>query len=274
MKKHIKKVLCAVALIVLCVSAFAIPSFAYTQTMDQTVLGVNLLPIEVVRTDRLAQERDVDVTLSYLFDNALNDTTSPVWYIDEVYNVGGTSNVIYCVYVLSSLNHDITYAINIPDFMTNTNMRDFENQLIFHGRFELSYSLTYFANGGGREERGGGYYSEDADGYFDLGRAVPEEWDNGVVYWHIDELTIEDGFAFEVPYYGPTLADAVLKPISAENIQYSTYIDDVPIGEFLWNSISSFLRTEIFPNVTLYHLFTAIIAIPLFIWFLKLFAGG
>ena len=275
MKKHIKKVLCAVALIVLCVTAFVVPSFAYFQTTDQTVLGVSLIDITFWRTDRLAQERDVDVTLQFLYDNSVNDTSSDIWYIANTYTVDGAFNdVTYASYYLYEPQQDQIYSMHINDYKTVTSQRDFEHQFIFKGEFSFSYTLIYYANGGGRDEVSGTWSTIGSYGELALSSLVPSEWDNGVVYWHFDKIAIRDDFNVDVPYYGPYIADAVMQPINAENIQYSTFIDDVPIGEFLWNSVNNFLGTEIFPNVTLYHLFTAIIAIPLFMWFLKLFAGG
>lgn len=51
---------------------------------------------------------------------------------------------------------------------------------------------------------------------------------------------------------------------------------DIPndVGEFLSNSIGSFLDTEIFPGITIGGIILIILAIPLAIWFLKMFAGG
>ena len=281
MKKHIKKIICLVAVIVLCVSAFVIPCFAYTQDgyMANDLIGANLVTPEIVISDRLPDVRYVDTFPTYLFDNAYNDLNSDVWYIDEIYSEKNIPNVTFSVFGFDADTYDSTLVMNFPTYALRSDADNAYYQYEFTGYYKFNLDVYFYGDGGQFTERHYqfDYTNESEPTYWKLGDLMPTNLPNGTLY-----VTISDFVTYRpldlfvtVPYfYTNTLAELPMQNIDTDNIMHPVYVDSVNVGDFLFNSVKNFLDFEIVEGLSLYVVFICIVALLLLLWFLKLLAGG
>lgn len=278
MKKHIKKIICLVAVIVLSVTATIVPCFAYEQVdyLSNDLLGANVVSPTITISNRQSELRYSDTFPNYIYDNAINDLSSDAWYIDETYSVG---DLWYASYGLYADRYDSTATLTFPVYIVRTDDTNYINQFNFTGWYKFTLDIEYFGDGGQYSELHYDFdYTNETDPtYWKLGDLMPTGKPSGKVFVTISNFQIVNptDFCFDMPYYTDTnIADLTMRNISADNITQPVYVDNVNVGDFLFNSVKNFLDFEIIEGVSLYVIFISLVGIMLLVWFLKLLAGG
>lgn len=281
MKKHIKKIICLVAVLVLCTSALVVPCFAYTQYDYDTsdLIGANLVTPEVVISNRLSSTRYVDTFPNYLFDNSYNDLDSNAWYVDELAGYENVPNVTYGVFGLVADRYDSTAVLNFPTYAVRTDNINAYYQYEFTGYFKFNLDVVFYGDGGQFDEVHYqlDYTNETDLTWWKLGDLMPTNLPSGTMYVTITnfEIVRPSDFFLGIPYYyANTLAELPIQHIDTDNFMHPVYVDSVNVGDFLFNSVKNFLDFEIVDGLSLYVVFICIVAMLLLVWFLKLLAGG
>lgn len=274
MKKHIKKIICLVAVLVLCVSAFVIPSFAYSD-YDTDFQGSNVLNVTMYRI--LSDQWETDTIPLNNFDYFAEFGSNVIKYrgVDNSIN----ANIPHCTFGFYNLSNNATYTMSIGDFgyFPGSDIGDVALIIDGDGTY-FNYEVTEVYQDGTTvsDVR---FFSVDLSGAFDTRFAlVPSKTDSELLctYVNIYNIVCTYNTTITLPFYpvGTEISDIPIYSLNIRNIRQNIYISDVPMGQFLWNSVTNFLSFEIVPGVSLYIVLTAVIALPLFIWFLKLFSGG
>lgn len=294
MKKHIPKIIALVGILILCFTFVAVPCFAHSYIPNGTGTTAPLPTVTASYYDSYYDD-------IYLLEDAIPSYEPEITgYVSDVFVKSMTiiHNVEYkfSQEFISTMTEDEVYPIincTIPNtVITNEDRALLQDMLTIYLPVDtldpLKYSIAYeyipYYQGNKQSvnkvtidmDFGGGSIQPHADAVRAIDEIYGTEWDYIVVSdIHISGITPSNYFGITVPYsgsqgvywYSPLTIDEIYKN---ENI----YIDEIPVGEFLWNSLDSFLNFEIFPGISLYLVFTSIVAIPIFIWFLKIFAGG
>ena len=280
MKKHIKKIICVVAILVACVSATIIPCFAYTSYMDGDLLGVQTVSPSFRYVDRRESSTVCDVTPSYIFSNSVNDVDSEAYVITSITHDSSAGNDIYLVYYkFNPYIRDAIFSIDIPTYKVFCDNAYYSYQFEFYGYYSFHYEFRHITPLGAESIITGDIDSSIDGEYWMLVDLFPSNWNDGVTYVSITDFVVDNSstFGMVIPYYGVGNLDEVpLYPLTVDNLPTNSpiYIDEVDMGTFLWNSVNNFLNFEIVNGVSLYEIFLVIVSIPLAIWLLKLFAGG
>ena len=281
MKKHIKKIICLVAVLVLCISSMVVPCFAYTQYDYYTndLIGANVVTPEVVISNRKSSTRNVDTFPVYLFDNSFNDVDSDAWYVNEVYKVSDTVDVYYCQYALTADRYDSTAVLNFPTYKVRTDDIYSYYQFEFTGFYKFTLDVEFYGDGGQYQDVHYklDYTNETDPTWWKLGDLMPTNLPSGNLFVTISNFEIVNPteFRLDIPYYTDNyIADLTMQNIGTNNIVHPVYIDSVDVGDFLFNSVSNFLSFEIVEGLSLYVVLITIVSILLLVWFLRLLAGG
>lgn len=270
MKRYIIVILCAVALLI----AMAMPCLAYTAypALDEDILGYSPITAEIIiDSSPNIYQRDTtpytiyDTVMSDVYELQLIQTTDSRALRFIPANIQATRKIVLkdLVFNYEIFAEDTSRQSNIPVIVA-------EN-IIIKGE---AYSI---------DGRYLGAYREDTLTQFNsntLFESLRDAFGTVQLKLYIESIIATDTRGGDIWYQvipvsgDTTLNDFPLLGFTSDDIIVSNVVEDVDIGEFLWGSVTNFLRFEILPNVSLYMVFIAIIAIPLLIWILKIFAGG
>lgn len=260
MKRHIIPILSVIALLV---SVFAFNASAYYVDETSGVLGYN-----TIRATMTSGDTNIDTnsdTLPYTIYNG-EDYAYSTFYIDQrsgdvvTFEFAFTGNDSYSIDFYPMVYRELATSV-LQVFNVN----------------ECSLSINYRVSTGGTlsdpvvVDLG---YSASHDIRAFLDNVTPV---NSVTYFEIYVTDLDESTSIDVslidaqtPLVNVPISDITLDDV---NVNVSV-IDNVPIGDFLWNSVTGFLAFEIIEGVQLYDILICVIALPLLVFFLKVIAGG
>lgn len=266
MKKQ-NKILALVAMILAIGTMVALPCFAYEVNPLNTPLGYTVVPVTFtvdVNGDTLYSD-----TIPYSFYDE-RDVSSDVW---EVYYNDGFAEYQFFDYGYTTLG--TTYKLNFPTLT----FRDEDNALTALTIFNVaSVDITWYGVNSGGVTDGTRYTNSWGNNgtSFDVGSFFADMLSGyEFIIFEMSATTYLEGGVRLPIYDGSTiLSDIPINVYTKSDGVVVSPIDNVPIGEFLWNSVTGFLGFEIAEGIQLYDILLALVALPLLMWFLKLVAGG
>lgn len=259
----IKKLFAIIASLVLVVSLVALPSLAYTANPDDNIIGYNLLA-----NIRLGHSYD-DVTTLDTLPYSVND---PRDFYSDTYELVIDDDEYFEVFFIENIGE---FTVNIPPLIYQP-ARDY-NMFVIACRSATIHYDAYNASG---VYLGGDTILIPSDNTREinvtslLDGVLPSNCDR--VYLTITDVVADERFYLDLPLIptGTLVSDCAYRMQSNDDIIVKNTISSVPVGDFLWDSVSGFLTFEIAPNLQLYHVLLAVVVLPLLVWFLKVVAGG
>lgn len=259
----LKKICLLIVTSLFILTSVAIPSLAYIANPDDNVLGYNLI---------------TNVRLSHSYGGVTALDTLPY----TVYDPRDISSDVYEVVIDDDKYFEVFFIENLGNFSVNIPPIVYRPDGLYD-RFVIacrSIRIQYDAyDASGVFVAGDTIYIEN-DGTREVN--ITEVMNNELpvnadfVHLSITDVIVDERFYIDLPLIpsGSLAYECAYRTLSNDDVIVNTFIEDVPVGDFLWNSVTGMLGFEIAPNLQLYHVLLAVIVLPLLVWFLKVVAGG